>query len=218
MLSSRSMIQTSRTLNPNDETNSKIFSTYQDEYNSAKTHGNPVNHLGNTAYLHRPHTHAVSMNEIRAKPFLSPSYHNLNSESYIANRFSDNYSNNYRTSEDNVLRRSMPNRPIKTKLDHLYKVEIAPVSKVDSSSAYEQEYLHGRVNDHFVSKKLLKTDTNNLKDTLVKAIMFIVQGLTPYYLFIHAKKVSSSGVSFCFAKLSKLNNLYYKNTRHVLLN
>jgi hypothetical protein len=27
--------------------------------------------------------------------------------------------------------------------------------------------LHGRVNNHFVSKKLLKTDTNNLKDTLV---------------------------------------------------
>jgi len=162
--SSRSMIQTSRTQNPGDE---KIFSTYQDELNSNRTHGNLVNHFGNSAYLFRPHTHAISMTELHAKPFLSASYHNLNSDSYIANRFSDNYSNNYRTSEDNQLNRSMPSRPVRTKLDHLFKVRIAPVSKIDEASAYEQNFLHGRVNNHFVSKKLLKTDTNNLKDTLV---------------------------------------------------
>lgn len=164
MLPSRSMIQTSRTLNhPTDD---KIFTTYQDEYNSDKQHGNPVKHYGNTAFLNRAHTASVSMSDLRAKPFLAQSYNNLNSDSYIANRFSDNYSNNYKTSEDNTLRRSMPSRPVRTKLDHLFKVKIAPVSKVDEASAYEHEYLHGRKNDHFHSKKLLKTDTQNLNDTL----------------------------------------------------
>lgn len=164
MLPSRSMIQTSRTINhPTDE---KIFSTYQDEYNSAKTHGNMVTHFGNTAYLNRPHTTSITMGDLRAKPFVSQSYHNLNSDSYIANRFSDNYSNNYRTSDDNVLKRAMPSRPLRTKLDHLFKVKVPSVAKLDNASAYEQEYLHGRVNDHFYSKKVLKTDTSNLKDVL----------------------------------------------------
>ena len=164
MLPLRSLIQTGRCVNhPADE---KIFSTYQDEYNSANTHGNLVKHTGNTAYLGRANTCSISMGDLHAKPFLSPSYANLNSDSYIANRFSDNYSNNYVTSNDNVLRRSMPNKPTKTKLDHLYKIKITPVSKKDEATAYEQEMLHGRVNDTFVSHKWLKTDTINLRDTL----------------------------------------------------
>lgn len=164
MLPSRSMIQTSRTLN--HPTDNKIFSTYQDEYNSYKTHGNPVKHHGNTAFLNRPHTISVSMSDLRAKPFLTPSYNNLNSDSYIANRFSDNYSNNYKTSEDNVLKRSLPSRPTRTKLDHLFRIKVAPVSKLDEATVYEQDYLNGRKNDHFYSKKPLKTDTQNLNDTL----------------------------------------------------
>ena len=101
MLPTRSLIQTSKTLTVGDE---KIFSTYQDEYNSNKTHGNLVKHYGNTAYLARPHS--ISISDLRAKPFLTPAYNNLNSESYIANRFSDNYSNNYRTTDENCLTKS----------------------------------------------------------------------------------------------------------------
>ena len=164
MLPSRSMIQTSRSLNhPSDE---KIFSTYQDEYNSNATHGNLVSHFGNSAFLNRPHSVSVSTIDLRAKPFISPAYHNLCSDSYIANRFSDNYTNNYKTSQDNPLHRSMPSRPQRTKLNHLFNVKIAPVAKIDEASAYEQEYLHGRVNDHFYSKKVLRTDIQNLNDTL----------------------------------------------------
>lgn len=163
MLPSRSMIQTSRMLNhPQDE---KIFSTYQDEYNSGSTHGNPVKHYGNSAFLNRPHSASVS-DLSRAKPFVSAAYNNLCSESYIANRFNDGYTNNYKTSQDNVLHRSMPNRPVRTKLGHLFNVRIAPVAKLDEAAAYEQEYLHGRVNDHFHSKKVLRTDTQSLNDTL----------------------------------------------------
>lgn len=170
MLPLRSLIQSGRCINhPCDE---KVFSTYQDEYNSANTHGNLVKHTGNSAYLARANTCSLSMGDLHAKPFLSPSYANLNSDSYIANRFSDNYSNNYVTSNDNVLRRSMPNKPTKTKLDHLYRIKIAPISKKDEATAYEQEMLHGRVNDTFVSHKWLKTDTINLRDTLVRYSLF----------------------------------------------
>ena len=168
MLPTRSMIQTHRSLNhPSD---SKIFSTYQSDLNSNSTHGNLVQHFGNTAYLSNRQRapHQTITNSGLARPFVSASYQNLNSDSYIANRFSDNYSNNYRTSDDNVLRRSIGGRPVRTKLEHLFKVKVPAVSKVDQAMAYEQNFNgNGWVNDHFVSRKILKTDTNNLKDVLV---------------------------------------------------
>lgn len=129
-----------------------------------RTHGNLVKHYGNSAYLAR--THSVSYSDLTAKPFISPSYNNITHDSYIANRFSDKYSNNYLTSKDNPLRRSLESAPARTKLDHLYNVKLASVGNVDKSSEYKQEFFHNRINDHFVSDKPLKTDTVNLRDTL----------------------------------------------------
>ena len=162
MLPVRSAIQTTKTVNPGDE---KILSSYQDQFSVGSLHGNSVNHYGNSAYLSR-HP-ALSYTDLSAKPFITPSYRNLTSESYIGNRFSDNYSNNYKTSEDNVLIRPINTAPTRTKLQHLFEVKIAPIAKVDKGSAYGHDFLNGRVNDHFVSKKLLKTDTVNLRDSLV---------------------------------------------------
>lgn len=162
MLPLRSPIQTSKTSNPFDE---KIFTTYQDEYNLNKTHGNLVKHFGNSAYLAR--SHSISYGDLSAKPFIAPTYNNITNNAYIANRFSDKYSNNYLSSVDNPLRRSVDSAPVKTKLNHLYNVKIFPVASIDKASEYQQEFFHNRLNDHFVSNKPLKTDTTNLRDTLV---------------------------------------------------
>jgi hypothetical protein len=141
-----------------------------------KTHGNLTKHYGNSAYLSRHHS--ISYKDLESKPFISPSYNNLTSSSYIANKFSDKYSNNYYSSNDNPLRRSIESAPMRTKLNHLYNVKINPIAKTDKASEYQQEFLHNRLNDHFVSDKLLKTDTVNLRDTLVyfckSLILFII--------------------------------------------
>ena len=126
-----------------------------------------VKHYGNSAYLNRGNFLSVSYRDLNAKPFIAPSYNNITHNSYIANMFSDKYSNNYYSSVDNPLRRSIESAPVKTKLDHLYNVNIFPVAKLDKASEYQQEFFHNRLNDHFVSKKLLKTDTVNLRDNLV---------------------------------------------------
>ena len=124
-----------------------------------------VKHYGNSAYLARGNS--VSYSDLNSKPFIAPSYNNITNNSYIANRFSDKYSNNYYSSIDNPLRRSVDSAPVKTKLDHLYNVSIFPVAKIDKASEYQQEFFHNRLNDHFVSNKQLKIDTVNLRDTLV---------------------------------------------------
>jgi hypothetical protein len=166
MLTTRSIIQTTRTLNPEDE---KIFSTYQAEYNKGKTHGNLVSHYGNSAYLDRPQV--LTTNKF-VKPFVTPSYQNITSEAFMANKVTDNYSNNYKSSEDNFLKRPIHTAPIRTKLDQYFNTKNSPIAKVDRVSAYEEDYLNKRVNDHFVSKKLLKTETINLRDTIVSLIFF----------------------------------------------
>jgi hypothetical protein len=143
----------------------------KDEYNLNKTHGNMVKHYGNSAYLNRGNS--VSYQDLNAKPFIAPSYNNITNNTYIANKFSDKYSNNYYSSLDNPLRRSIESAPVKTKLDHLYNVNIFPVAKIDKASEYQQEFFHNRLNDHFVSNKQLKTDTVNLRDNLVGILLLI---------------------------------------------
>lgn len=161
MLPSRTTIQKSKTLNPNDE---KIFSTHQSEYNLGKSHGNLLAHYGNIAFL-KNQDHIASRKNV--KPFVSPSYQNLTSGSFMANKLTDNYSNNYRTSQDNVLHRPIHTAPARTKLDFMYNVKVAPIAKPDFASIYEEEYLRQNFNDHFVSKKWLKTGTLYFRDFTV---------------------------------------------------
>ncbi len=161
MLPARSAVQVSKTMNPIDEKN---YSTYQDEYSNILNHGDLIHHYGNNAYLMKEsnnYSHAT------LKPFLSPSYHNLTSQYCISNRFSDNYSNNYRSSEDNPLKRPLRTAPTKTKLNHLFQYKIASIAKPDNVEVYAEDYLNKRKNDHFVSHKPIKTETINLRDTIV---------------------------------------------------
>lgn len=123
-----------------------------------------VKHYGNSAYLAR--SNSVSYKDLNAKPFYAPTYNDISRNAYIANRFSDKYSNNYYSSNDNPLKRSLDSAPVRTQFDHLYNVKIASIGNVDKSSEYKQEFFHNRLNDHFVSSKPLKTDTVNLRDTL----------------------------------------------------
>ncbi|CAF0710729.1 unnamed protein product [Brachionus calyciflorus] len=160
MLPSRSTVQTTKTSNPVDE---KIFSTYQEEYNLGKSHGNLLAHKGNNAFLQN---NQPIRNQKFGKYFISPSYQNLTSDYYFANKITDNYSNNYRTSQDNFFQRPIQTAPARTKLDFMYKVKVAPIAKPDQASIYEEEYLRQNLSDHFVSKKWLKTGTLNLRDTV----------------------------------------------------
>jgi len=168
MLPLRSVIQTNKTLNAGDI---KILSTYQDEYETGKLHGNLVSHYGNSAYLDREP--AVNDNRFMAKPFLTPAYQNLTSDYYLCNKLGDNNSNNYKTSNDNVLYRPIRTAPVRTKLDQFFKVKTAPIAPLDNASIYAEGYLNKRVNDQFVSKKWLKTETLNLRDTIVKLQILI---------------------------------------------
>lgn len=161
MLPSRTTIQKSKTQNLNDE---KIFSTYQSEYNLGKTHGNLLAHYGNIAFL-KNEDHIFSKKSI--KPFVSPSYQNLTSGSFMVNKLTDNYSNNYRTSQNNVLHRPIHTAPTRTKLDFMFHVKVAPIAKQDFASIYEEEHLRQNFNDHFVSQKWLKTGTLYLRDFIV---------------------------------------------------
>ena len=170
MLPVRSVIQTNKTLNADD---TKILSTYQDEYETGKLHGNLVSHYGNSAYLDREP--AVHAKRFMAKPFLTPAYQNLTSDYYLCNKLGDNNSNNYKTSNDNVLYRPIRTAPIRSKLDQFFKVKTAPIAQLDKASIYAEEYLNKRVNDHFVSKKWLKTETLNLRDTIVRIIKFVLR-------------------------------------------
>jgi hypothetical protein len=86
----------------------------------------------------------------------------------VANRFSDGLVNNYRTSDDNVLKRELKNIPEKTKLDHLFITKTSTIGHTDKASIYEQKFLNQRENDYFTSKKLLKTETVNLRDKTVR--------------------------------------------------
>lgn len=166
MLPSRSPIQKSKTLNLEDE---KIFSTYQDEYSSGKNHGNLVAHYGNSAYLNAQPK--VSSN---VKPFLTPSYHNIASDSYISNRLADNYSNNYRSSTDNLLHRPIHTAPARTKLDQLFNIKTASIAQPDKVSIYEEDHLNKNIHDHFVSKRSLKTETINLRDIVVSSLKHFI--------------------------------------------
>lgn len=161
MLPLRTTIQKSRTLNPDDE---KVFSTYQAEYNLGRSHGNLLSHRGNIAFLKNDEPVLAKKN---VKPFVSPSYQNLTSESFMANKLTDNYSNNYRTSEDNFLRRSIRTAPARTKLDFMYNVKVAPIAKPDHASIYQEELLNQNLSDHFVSQRWLKTGTIYFRDVVV---------------------------------------------------
>ena len=168
MLPVRSVVQTNKTLNPEDI---KVFSTYQDEYATGKLHGNLVAHYGNSAHLNREPP--VQPKLLTAKPFLTPAYRNLTGDYYLCNKLGDNNSNNYRTSNDNVLFRPIRTAPIRSKLDQFFKVKTAAIAQQDNTSIYTEEYLNKRVNDHFVSKKWLKTETLNLRDTIVIIILIL---------------------------------------------
>lgn len=164
MLPVRSLVQTSKTLNYPEE--KKILSTYQSEYNTGyKYYGNPVNYIGNSAFLKRA-DHVKTSSTVR--PFLSPSYRNITSDSYMANRLGDYYSNNYRTSEKNPLYRDVKSAlPAPTKLANFYKYRTAPIASQDKLAVFEARQMNGWVNDHFVSKRPLKTETQTIRDILV---------------------------------------------------
>ncbi|RMZ98338.1 hypothetical protein BpHYR1_047894 [Brachionus plicatilis] len=160
MLQPRTTIQKSKTLNPDDE---KIFSTYQAEYNLGKSHGNLLAHNGNIGFLKN---NEPILGKKNVKSFVSPSYQNLTSESFMANKLTDNYSNNYRTSQDNVLHRPIHTAPARTKLDFMYNVTVPPVAKPDHASIYQEEHLNQNMSDHFVSKRWLKTGTVHFRDVV----------------------------------------------------
>jgi hypothetical protein len=162
MLPLRSLIQTKKTPNPADE---KIFTTYQDDLNSGLQHGNLVKHYGNAAYLaDKSHLNTSS----KARPFLAPSYHNLISDAFISNSVKDYYSNNFRTSNDNVLKRPMLTAaPVRTKLNNFYQVKTAPIAKADTAAIYEAQHFDKYVHDHFVSNRPIKNETQTLRDIIV---------------------------------------------------
>jgi hypothetical protein len=167
MLPARSFVQKSKTLNLGDE---KTFSTYQDDYCSGTCHGNLVKHYGNNAYLKdTSHLNTYS----NAKPFLSPSYHNTTSHSYISNHLSDYYSNNFRTSPNNMLHRTLHSAPVRTKLNNFYANTTAPIAEQDKLAIYEGDYLEKYVHDHFVSQRPIKTEAQTLRDIIVNIkVMF----------------------------------------------
>jgi hypothetical protein len=171
MLPARSAVQLTKTFNPADE---KIYSTYQDEYSNPFNHGNLVQHYGNNAYLMKE---SNNYSKSTLKPFLAPAYQNLTSQFFISNRFTDSYSNNYKTSDDNILQRPLRTAPTKTKLDHLFQYKVASIAKPDDLALYREDYLNKRVNDHFVSHKVIKTETINLRDTIVSFQSFRVYTL-----------------------------------------
>ena len=181
MLPVRSVIQTNKTLNPDD---TKVFSSYQDQFGTGQLHGNMVAHYGNSAYLDREP--AVRTSRFTVKPFLTPSYQNLTAGSYMCNKLTDNNSNNYKTSNDNVLFRPIRTAPSRAKLDHFFKIKTAPIAQQDAQAIYTEEYLNKRVNDHFVNKKWLKTETLNLRDTIVGFYLAIVKQKSPlvYAIFL----------------------------------
>ena len=181
MLPSRSVIQLNKSSNPHDE---KVWSTYQSSYNhNYKNNGSLITHYGNSAYLAKQPL--LGNTPQQPKPFLSPSYWNLTSDSYIANKHSDNYSNNYRTSLDNCLQRPLTASavPRQTTLEQNFKIKVAPIAKLDPANAYKQNYFgQKRVNDHFVSKRFLKTGTLSLRDTIVSRLY--PHRLSFYSLFV----------------------------------
>jgi hypothetical protein len=166
MLTARTPVQRTKTANPYDF---KQWSTYQSHYGSVGVnhHGSLIKHQGNDAYLPSSGSPVFASIQRTKRPFISPSYQNLTSQSFISNRVSDNYTNNYRTSQDNPLHRPLYVAPVRTKLAHLYQTDIKSVAPLDPTALYEHSTLDGMVNDHFVSKKWLKTETMNLRDAIV---------------------------------------------------
>jgi hypothetical protein len=165
MLPPRTPIQRSKTQNPLD---SKAWSTYQDEYTAGLTsHGSLIKHYGNDAFIPTNSLLISSINQTK-RPFVSPSYQNLTANAFISNRCSDNYTDNFRTSHDNaVLYRPLYTAPTRTKLDHLFKVDAKSVAPLDQNALYKHNFLENVINDRFVSEKWLKTETMNLRDTIV---------------------------------------------------
>ena len=163
MLPPRSTIQLTKTSNPGDE---KIFSTYQAELNhNYKNNGSLVNHYGNSAYLL---SDANRGNQNRAKSFLAPSYHNLNSNTYMCSKESDNYSNNYRSSFENPLHRSLTSSaaPIQTQFRDLFEIKTAPIAQLDPYETSTQALIHVKSSDYLTSNQYLKTKTQELRDKL----------------------------------------------------
>jgi hypothetical protein len=173
----RTLSQITKT--PNDpQVISRNYSTYQDEFNRGNHIGNLINHYGNSinfknemasynkSQLTTPLIYAKQTN----KSFTSPSYQNLNAEAYMNNKIPSNYSSNYRTSEDSILWRPLKSAPFRTSLNHYWQSPTKSISTIDRSSLLDENIQNGRVNDYFVSKKWLKTETMNLRDVLVSFI------------------------------------------------
>ena len=154
-----------------------LSTTYREEILGHGRYGDLTLHYGNNAHtgLHergpfkntflRDYTKSASA----IKPFLAPSYHNLTQSDYMAGKMIKNYSNNYRTSDDNVnfKRLSASSLPHKTHLPAFFKMKIKPIGLVDNASIYEQEAIHGHVNDYFVSKKYIKSEMMNVRDNFL---------------------------------------------------
>jgi hypothetical protein len=159
---------------------SSLSTTYRDEILGHGRFGDLTLHYGNNAHT-GIHERAPLKNTFLSdytksasaiKPFLAPSYRNLTQTDYMAGRMIKNYSNNYRTSEDNVnfKRLEASNLPHKTHLPSFFKTKIKPIALVDDASIYEQEAINGHVNDYFVSKKYIKSEMMNVRDNFVSNI------------------------------------------------
>lgn len=154
-----------------------LTTTYRDEIIGHGKHGNLIQHYGNFAHngLHqRPpikNTYLTDYTRTSSsvKPFLTPSYQNLTQNQYMFEKNWKSYSNNYRTSEDNVSfkRLDATYLPHQTKLPQYYKVNVKPIALVDNAAVFEQEIINGHVNDYFTSKKFVKSEMMNVRDTLV---------------------------------------------------
>lgn len=85
----------------------------------------------------------------------------------MSNRLSDYYSNNYRTSNDNPLHRNLRSAPVRTKVANYYANKTASIAKQDKAAVFAARSLNGWVNDHFVSTRPIKTETQTIRDILV---------------------------------------------------
>ena len=155
-----------------------LSTTYRDEILGHGNNGDLTLHYGNCAHMGR-HERAPFKNTFlndytksasAVKPFISPSYHNLTQSDFMCEKLIKNYSNNYRTSEDNTISKRLDsnNIPIKTHLPQFFKTKVKPIALVDKAAIYEQEALNGHVNDYFYSKKYVKSEMMNLRDNFVR--------------------------------------------------
>jgi hypothetical protein len=154
-----------------------LSTTYREDIIGHGKHGDLTQHYGNCAFT-GIHERGASKNPFLTdntksasaiKPFLTPSYQNITQSDYMDERLWKNYSNNYRTSEDNVSFKRLESAalPNQTKLQQFFKTKIKPIAQVDHAAVYEQEAINGHVNDYFYSKKFVKSEMMNVRDNFV---------------------------------------------------